>query len=61
MNNIFYAEQKLSQRFYLHYSAYNTVYNTALSTKEAPKILFKFMYKVQCTDCSSYFEVWVYC
>ncbi len=27
MNNIFYAEQKLCQRFYLDYSAYNIKYS----------------------------------
>jgi hypothetical protein len=42
------------------YIIWDAIFNTALSTKEAPKILFIFFYKVQCTNCSSYFEVRVY-
>jgi hypothetical protein len=42
------------------YIIWHAIFNTALSTKEAPKILFIFLYKVQCTNCSSYFEEKVY-
>jgi hypothetical protein len=44
--------------FTLNYSAYNIQYS--LIHERGTAILFTFLYKVQCTNCSSYFEVWVY-